>query len=248
MLRAGIAVSRSAAQSVVFDLPGCAYAGDSAEHVRAMLPVVVAEFGAWLATHGEPVPDHEVRFVEQIDADEAEGVEGEWIFEDDRLALDDGEVERSVRWMGYARADLLAAVDGVPDEILDWRPPATAMMRIDPWKPVPLTIREIVRDVVSAESYYRRGLSDGRVADEPADVAQEMALQRDRLVEMLRGLDGDARGRVYRPIRSWQNAPEVWTARKVVRRVISHERFHTAEIRQRMSWLLLGVPSVVRDG
>ena len=31
-------------------------------------------------------------------------------------------------------------------------------------------------------------------------------------------------------------------ARKVVRRMLAHERFHTAEIQQRLSWLQLGVP------
>jgi hypothetical protein len=34
----------------------------------------------------------------------------------------------------------------------------------------------------------------------------------------------------------------------VVRRVIAHERFHTAEIRQRLAWLLVGVPSFTRPG
>jgi hypothetical protein len=33
----------------------------------------------------------------------------------------------------------------------------------------------------------------------------------------------------------------------VIRRVISHERFHTAEIRQRLCWLLVGIPDVRRD-
>jgi hypothetical protein len=30
--------------------------------------------------------------------------------------------------------------------------------------------------------------------------------------------------------------------RKLVRRIISHERAHTAEIEQRRTWLLAGVP------
>jgi hypothetical protein len=47
-------------------------------------------------------------------------------------------------------------------------------------------------------------------------------------------------------VRSWQETAEHWTARKVVRRVIAHERFHTAEIRQRQGWILLGVPDFGR--
>jgi hypothetical protein len=34
--------------------------------------------------------------------------------------------------------------------------------------------------------------------------------------------------------------------RKVLRRTISHERFHTKEIEQRLAWLLLGVPDFSR--
>jgi hypothetical protein len=47
---------------------------------------------------------------------------------------------------------------------------------------------------------------------------------------------------VFYVTRSWQDRPEQWTVRKVIRRIISHERFHTKEIQQRLSWILLGVP------
>jgi hypothetical protein len=33
--------------------------------------------------------------------------------------------------------------------------------------------------------------------------------------------------------------------RKVMRRIISHKRFHTREIEQRLAWLTLGVPEVL---
>jgi len=36
-----------------------------------------------------------------------------------------------------------------------------------------------------------------------------------------------------------------WTARKSLRRIINHQRFHTREIEQRLSWILLGVPDVL---
>ena len=49
------------------------------------------------------------------------------------------------------------------------------MRRIDPWKPAPLTIREIVDDIASAEFYYRTALIDGPVA---------------RVEDAPRGLDG----------------------------------------------------------
>ena len=61
---------------------------------------------------------------------------------------------------------------------------------------------------------------------------------------MIASLPEAQRGRVFAPQRPWQDGTERWTARKVVRRVISHERFHTAEIQQRLTWVLLGAPSI----
>jgi hypothetical protein len=112
----------------------------------------------------------------------------------------------------------------------------------DEWKPQPLTIREIAEDVAGAESYYRRGLEDGHQTYAPNDEAPRLEAERTLLVETLRSLSAEDRARRFSPQRAWQSAPEHWTARKVIRRVISHERFHTAEIRQRLSWLQVGVP------
>jgi hypothetical protein len=104
-----------------------------------------------------------------------------------------------------------------------------------------LTIREIVAGVASAEAYYRRGLRDGQ---EPPDPGGTLGLdeQRELLLKDLLALSPEDRGRRFQRIRQSQTAPEHWTARKVIRRVIAHERFHTAEIRQRLAWLQLGVP------
>jgi hypothetical protein len=45
---------------------------------------------------------------------------------------------------------------------------------------------------------------------------------------------------------------EHWTVRKALRRIISHERFHTKEIEQQLAWLLVGppelAPNVVKVG
>jgi hypothetical protein len=55
------------------------------------------------------------------------------------------------------------------------------------------------------------------------------------------------RGRKFLPRTPWGEKPEHWTPRKTVRRIIAHERFHTAEIIQRKAWLLLGVPDIRRS-
>ena len=64
-----------------------------------------------------------IEIVEEVDGAKAEGVEGEFVFEDDRRPLTDADIERVLRWMRYSRVDLLALIHGVPDAVLDWRPP-----------------------------------------------------------------------------------------------------------------------------
>lgn len=233
---------------VVFDLPGCSYAGSGRDDVTRGLELAAAEYGRWLQQHGdrETVDYIRIQVVEDVDADAAEGVEGEFVFDDDRRFLTDIEIERALRLMAFAREDLITTLEGLDDTILDWRPPDAAMGRIDPWKPHALTIREVVEDLTSAESYYRTGLRDGPVADELGAAIADLASHRERTVEVLQALSDDERRRVYAPQRSWQTGSERWTARKVVRRIIAHERFHTAEIKQRLAWILVGVPQFER--
>jgi hypothetical protein len=232
-----------------FDLPGCVATAATRDGLLAIMPVVIAEHVAWLKRHGITPIEHDstnIAVVEEVPADNELGVEGEFCFDDDLRPTTTADIEQGIQVMDASRRDLLRAVDGVPDAILDWRPPPSAMAHIDVWKPHPLTIREIVPDVAGAESYYRTALHDGREEGTPDD-ASDAAVQRALLVAMLRSLSEQDRTRRFAPIRSWQDAPEYWTARKVIRRVISHERFHTAEIRQRLCWLLVGIPDVRRD-
>jgi hypothetical protein len=52
-------------------------------------------------------------------------------------------------------------------------------------------------------------------------------------------------GKLYVRVNQRSGAEMEWTARKVMKRIISHTRFHTKEVEQRISWLTLGVPEVI---
>jgi DinB superfamily len=238
--RAGIAPS-----ATVFDLPGCGAEAADTSSLHRLLAVCIAEYLSWLKGHGETVQTEsrtEFEVVEEIDPTSIEAADGEFCFEDDLGPARPRDIETAIRYMNYAREDLLSVIGELPDLVLDWRPPKSAMARIDPWKPVVLTIREIVRDIAGAEGYYRTGLQDGEPTSDVADERSSLEFQRERTLERLRALSDRELSRVFRPRRSWQDGSEMWTVRKVLRRVISHERFHTAEIEQRLTWLLLGVP------
>jgi hypothetical protein len=243
--RVGLADFGDSFSACVFDLLGCWINAQDRDEVLALAPIAIAAHETWLANGGIDSPRNdrvEVEVTEDLVAADEPGVEGEFCFKDDLRALTPAEIEHGIRIMELSRTDLLSSLTSCTDAVLDWRPPRNAMARIDVWKPEPLTIREITLDIASAESYYRTALHDGRDDDGDEGGPRQLGAERVKLVESLRALSDASRARLFEPIRPWQSAPERWTARKVTRRVISHERFHTAEIRQRLTWLHLGVP------
>ena len=246
--RVGIARRADEVEATVLDLVGCCATAPDTESLHKILPAVVGEYEAWLRRHGETLEERspaDFDIVEEIDPASIDAVDGEFCFDHDREAASDEWVETAIRYMGHSRRDLLKVTAGLPDAVLDWRPPKSAMAKIDPWNPFVLTIREIIAGVAGSEGYYRTGLEDGE-PKQGDDGENDLSAQRDRVIERLRGLTDDERSRVFKPRRPWQDRPETWTARKVMRRIISHERFHTMEIQQRLGWLLLGVPHFER--
>lgn len=245
--KVGISTNPGSVEAWVFDLPGCHAGATSISEVRDILPAVISEHLLWLERHGEAIDDG-VAFevTEEVDAPNSGAADGEFCFEADRVPASTEEIETAVHRMGYARDDLLAVVDGLPDIILDWTPPASALAWVDSWAPEVRSIRGIIRHIASGDFYYRTGLQEEQPPPDPPDELNDLALQRARAIDIIRSLSDEQRARVYRPRRPWQQGIEEWTVRKALRRIIIHERFHTKEIEQRLAWLLLSVPSFQR--
>jgi len=247
-LTVGLTLAERSCTATVFELPGCGAEAKDRQSLLLLLPVCIAEYATWLDSHGEPTsdvaPDFDV--VEEVDPADTDAADGEFCFQHDLGPATQDEMDTAIRILGYTRWDLERITIGLPDAVLDWRPPESAMAKIDAWKPGVLTIGEIIEDIAGAEGYYRTGLQDGVLpAGEPLDLAS----QRERTLERLSSLSDDERSRTFRPQRTWQReGSEMWTVRKVLRRMIGHERFHTAEIQQRLSWLFLGVPDFTGRG
>jgi len=226
----------------VLDLPGCIAGGRNSEAIALMLPLAIAEHVAWLQQHGESVdasPAWEA--VESIDPLTQSDADGDFCFADDRRPLPRAELETCIARLEFARADLLGLVSALPDALLDWAPPRSSVEAFDVWAPGARTVRDILAHVLSFEVFYRDGLKDGPargIFETVADVSGE----RVTTLALLRSLNDAQRERVYRPVRPGLVTPGSWTVRKMVRRIISHDRAHTAEILQRRTWILLGVP------
>lgn len=224
----------------VLDLPGCIAGGRSFSEAEAKIPLVIAGYVGWLRAHGEAVESPGGwEIVETV-----ESPVGDFMFEAERAPLSRHELDALIRRTEFARAGLLAAVADVPDTVLDWEPPRSAFASFDAWAPEVRTIRGVFEHVLRFEAYYRDGLRDGRAAGIAERVGDPLS-ERARTVERLRALTDEVRRRVWRPVRPGQSTAEEWTVRKVVRRIISHERAHAAEIVQRRTWVLLGVPTSV---
>jgi DinB superfamily len=221
----------------VLDLPGCIVVGREVGDAEGTLPLAIAEHVGWLRAQGEAVEsDGTWEIVETKDP-----VEWDALFEWEQTPMPDEELESLIRRIGYARAELLASIDGVADAVLDWEPPRSAFATFDAWAPEVRTIRGVAHHVFQFEPFYRDGLRDGPAAGIYERVS-EPATEHELTVERLRSLSAEDRSRVWRPLRPGGSAPEEWTVRKVVRRMVSHDRAHAAEIWQRRSWVLLGAP------
>lgn len=245
--RVGLTLGIDAVEGVVFDLPGCHATAPGEAALCAVLPVVIAEHIAWLDQHGDVTRDafpFEVEVAERVHAAALTDIaEGEFCFEDDLRPATREDVEAAVRRMGYARNDLLAQVRHLPDQVLDWQPPASAVTQ-DDWAPGVRSIRGILEHIAGADGYYTGNVGS---ATRPASGGQDANLfeSRQRAIERLRALPESDLGTVYERRQPWQMAGyERWTVRKALRRIISHERFHTREIEQRLAWLLVGAPEL----
>ncbi len=231
----------------VLDLPGVVVGGESLLEIEAMLPVVIAEHLAWLRGHGEVVAEADGWEIEERhDSRSHASVGGEFCFSADQEPLPQHELDQLIRRVEFARADLLGEVASLPDTLLDWTPPASAMKSVDHWAPEVRSIRDIIKHVLQLEVYYLDGLRDGP-AKGIFERVSDPSTERQRTLAALRELTDEERSRSYRPVRPGRSVPDEWTTRKVVRRIISHDRAHAAEIRQRLTWLLLGVPRIRAD-
>jgi hypothetical protein len=226
----------------VLNLPGCIVGARSMAELENVLPLALAEHGAWLRAQREDVGDiSSWTITEVLDAQNVAARGGEFCFEADQEPMTTDELERDIRRMSFAREDLLAQVHGLPDTIMNWKPPRSSFKAFDPWAEDVRTIRDIVKHVLQLEVYYRGGLQDGKgpgIFEPVADATEEC----EQTLERLRSLSPDERHRTFAAVRPSREKPDCWSVRKVVRRIVSHDRAHAAEIMQRRTWLLLGVP------
>ena len=214
------------------DLPGCTLRAPSRTEALACLPTAIRDHLAWLRRHGEPVPPADDPVEVEV-ASESHGFgpfnpgDTAALFPPDRAPVGPEAMEAYFRLMAHARADLLALVEGLSDDLLDRQPDP------DSW-----TIRSILRHIGNAEEWYVSRLAPPDTLppewehDDELPVFEFLTMERRTAVDRLRRLTTEERSAVAYPTR-WTNHPdEPWTARKALRRAVEHEREHTAQIQE----------------
>ena len=218
--------------------PGMLCGAATEAAVAESMPRSLAEYRAWLRSHNERGPEgtdwHASETVDGVALDARDGC-----LAADLAPLSPTEFERYLAHARLAQEDLVRAAT-LPDELLDWRPEGLTIEHPDPWAPDVRTIRGILTHALQLGVFYREGLKDGPAAgifEAVGTAAEETGRTRELLaVAAAAGLN-----RLYHPVRPGGSSGE-WTMRKVLRRLISHDRAHAAEIVQRRTWLLPGVP------
>ena len=212
----------------MLDLPGCFVWADDREAAVAAVPRTVARFAAWLAAHGEPIsaPAGVVTVVGEVATTWLDKEERNAIYEPDLLPADQSDLDRGERWRGFARADLLDLLDrlGVPAS----GPPGVVDRNAarDPERPV----MAVARHVGFAEIWLTGRLERGTRYTGPGandDLREFLAGTRAWSTELLGRIVATDPGRHVDDGRG-----EIWTPRKVMRRLIMHSLDHLGELEQ----------------
>jgi uncharacterized damage-inducible protein DinB/predicted RNase H-like HicB family nuclease len=216
----------------VLDLPGCVVRAPGRDEALNRLPDAIRDYHAWLRRYGESAPSVDEPIEVEV-AGESSGIgpfdrrSAAALFPPEQQPITREEIERYFRLMGYSRADLLALVRDLPDDVLDWQPHSESF-----------TIRGLLRHVGNAEQWYVSRLVDLQTLppewshDEGLPIFELLEMTRRTAIARLQQLTQAERSGVFYPThRAWEPG-EPWTARKVLRRFLEHEREHTNQVRE----------------
>jgi predicted RNase H-like HicB family nuclease/uncharacterized damage-inducible protein DinB len=204
------------------DLPGCNWLADTPEEAWSRAAEYISEHLAWLRKHSQPAPPADEPVIPRLAQQyKSTAREGHLIgfFDNERRPVLPDEIPCFLELMACARADLLTLVRNLPEETLNWNP-----------APGSWSIQETLRHVAGAERWYLTRILD------PASIPhfkpcksvwQRLETVRATVRESLAGLSEA----VCRAVVADESG-ELWSARKVFRRYLEHEREHTAHIQK----------------
>ncbi len=233
------------AQVFIRPLEGCYSRAPTLDEALRKAPGKIQAHLDWLAAHGEHVPPE----WREGDVHLCETIRGDWpvnlgdsvaLFTCDQGFMTDEEIERNLRWMASSWQDFLGLRRSVPRGAWNLKPPGalrpprrivlhTALVMV--WYIMKL------REPADPSFHWPRGMSMWRDARavENGDLSEvRLTSLRHACVYRLAHLrPAEQAGRVtHYPPGGWtgRTEPEHWTARKIFRRFLWHERLHMRTI------------------
>lgn len=214
------------------DLPGCVLRAASRDAVVQHLPNAIRDHHTWLRRHGEPAPPQD----EPIEFEVAGTVIGMGpfdpgdpaaLFQPDHEPVSPEDLEKHLRLMDHSRADLLELVRDLPDDVLEWQADRQSF-----------SINRILRHIGGAEQWYVSRVVDPKSLppewenDAELPIFEFLDMERRTAIARLRELTDRERSQIFYPTQWTDHRGEPWTARKVLRRFLEHEREHTLHVRE----------------
>ena len=196
-------------------LPGCVSSGVTKEVALARTPDAIAAYNGWLRSHGEPAAAEddpvEIELGGTIQETDPHLGDEPGLLPTDRAPVGEEELAGLMRLMDYSRQDLLDLVTGLSRELLHWEPPAA----VDNagW-----TIDDILEHLTRAERVYTSRFN--------SNIYALLTEVRRQTMERVARLTDQERAQIT------EQQGEYWTARKVLRRLLEHEREHYQHINQ----------------
>ena len=125
--------------------------------------------------------------------------------------------------MKYSRQDLLELVSHLTREQLDFKPPGQ-----------PRSIKNCLKHIAHVEWWYVNRLNIEMPEKFPKDLFGLMNHIRELVLGTLEKFPREKMRGVHQPLKYKSPTCDLWTARKVLRRLVDHERLHTRYIQKVM--------------
>jgi len=200
--------------------PGCWVFARTPERALVKEGVAVREWFEWLEKHGERVlatEDFEMEIAEmlRVNHNPVKAGKPEPIFWSEVVPINRKEIARTLRLMKYSREDLLKLVSGLNNKCLDWAPHTK-----------PRTIRNCLRHIAYVEPWYITRLNVDLHCTYPRDVFRMLDCTHNTVVDYLENFPREKMRGVFQPSEDLSPMCNLWTARKVLRRLVDHEMLH----------------------
>ena len=216
----------------VLSIPGCVCDGKSIKEAVQSIPCTIRNHISWLEKHGEKGESWEfkLRIKEHIYGVNELGLSGGKVavFKPDYKFVDENDAKQYLAIWGHARNDLLRLTKTLSESQLKFRLNHNKR-----------NVSEIMRHISNADWWYVSRIVMGLEKEYPdvsqsvpEDTFQHLTATRKIVLEKLLSISVREKKKVFVPDYFAKYTDEIWTYRKVWRRLIEHELEHIIEIRK----------------